>query len=64
MLSCDYCLYFTDSKLGAENQRRVKDGNSKNNLSASLSRKTANLPEISRFGAFGKEGTEKEREPR
>jgi hypothetical protein len=50
--------------LGAENQGRIKDGNGKNNLSASLSRKTANLPEISRFGALGKEGPEKEREPR
>ncbi len=63
-LSDDARLYFTNSKLGAENQGRIKDGNGKNNLSASLSRKMANLPEISRFGAFGKEGPEKEREPR
>jgi hypothetical protein len=62
MLSCDYCLYFTNSKSGAENQGGVKDGNGKNNLSASLSRKAASLPEISRFGAFGKEGTKGERE--
>lgn len=63
-LSDDARLYFTNSKLGAENQRRVKDGNSKNNLSASLSRRAASLLEIPRFGALGKEETGEEREPR
>ena len=63
-LSDDARLYFTNSKLGAENQGRIKDGNGKNNLSASLSRRAASLPKIPRFGALGKEETGKEREPR
>jgi len=44
--------------------RRITDENSKNNLSASLSRRAASLPKIPRFGALGKEETGKEREPR